>query len=65
METGKVKFFKKDKGYGFIIPDNDQQEVFFHKSALGGIESIEKDTRVIFEVENGKKGIQAKNVEIE
>lgn len=65
MQSGKVKFFKKDKGYGFIIPENGESEVFFHKSALGGRESIEADTKVVYEVEEGRKGLQAKNVEIE
>jgi CspA family cold shock protein len=54
MKTGTVKFFKEDKGFGFIIDDDDQTEYFVHISGCN--EKIKTDDRVTFEVGQGKKG---------
>jgi CspA family cold shock protein len=56
---GKVKFYKEDKGYGFIISDQNE-EIFFHKSGLQ--DAVVQGDQVDFEVEQGKKGIIAVNV---
>ncbi len=60
MKTGKVKFFNESKGYGFILVDEDQSEVFVHHSGL--IDKIRENDVVEFEVVDGKKGQNAVNV---
>ena len=60
MSTGKVKFFNKAKGFGFILTDDTNQEIFVH--ATGLIDQIRQDDRVEFEVTEGKKGPNAVNV---
>ena len=63
MKTGTVKWFNAEKGYGFIsIPGED--DVFVHFSAIQteGFKTLEEGQEVRFEVEQGAKGPQAKNV---
>jgi CspA family cold shock protein len=60
MKTGTVKFFKQDKGYGFITDDESQTEYFVHIS--GCAEKVTGDDRVTFDVGQGKKGEIAMNV---
>ena len=57
MKTGKVKFFNESKGFGFIVTDDDQAEVFVHHSGL--IEKIRENDSVEFELIDGKKGQNA------
>ena len=63
MAKGKVKWFNNQKGYGFITPE-DGKDVFVHFSALQGegYKSLEEGQDVQFEIEQGPKGEQAKNV---
>ncbi|RZK48876.1 MAG: cold shock domain-containing protein [Pedobacter sp.] len=62
MNTGKVKWFNVEKGYGFLIYD-DNKEIFVHfKDVEGGINGIKEGDEVSFEVTEGKKGLQAVNV---
>ena len=60
MKTGTVKFFNESKGFGFIVTDDSQQEVFVHHSGL--IEKVRENDKVEFEVTEGKKGLNAVNV---
>ncbi|OUR95889.1 cold-shock protein [Halobacteriovorax marinus] len=53
--TGEVKFFDEEKGFGFITPDEDIDDLFFHKSALAGVVLRESDI-VEFEIGEGPKG---------
>tara|TARA_R110000868_G_scaffold117600_12_gene312401 strand:+ start:21457 stop:21858 length:402 start_codon:yes stop_codon:yes gene_type:complete len=53
--VGTVKFFSEEKGYGFIKPDVDMKDLFFHASALGGQNVYDKE-RVEFEASEGPKG---------
>ncbi len=62
MKTGVVKFFNETKGYGFIKVDETGEEVFVHISGLK--DEINKDDKVTFEIERGKKGLNAVNVSI-
>lgn len=62
--TGAVKFFNETKGFGFIKPDNGSKDVFVHVSALGGLQALSNDQRVVFEIEDGRRGPQAINVHI-
>lgn len=61
MQEGTVKFFNSEKGFGFITPDNSKKDVFVHVSGL--IHEIIENDKVAFEVEEGKKGPHAVNVE--
>ena len=60
MKTGTVKFFNVSKGYGFIVDDASGQEYFVH--ATGLVDQIKQNDHVSFEVEEGKKGLNAVNV---
>ncbi|MCK5707698.1 MAG: cold-shock protein [Candidatus Aureabacteria bacterium] len=63
MAKGKVKWFNNKKGYGFITPE-EGNDVFVHFSAVQGddYKSLEEGQDVEFDVEEGPKGEQAKNV---
>ena len=60
---GTVKFFNESKGFGFITPSDGGQDVFVHASGLQGAELRDKDN-VSYDVENGKKGLNAVNVKV-
>ena len=62
MSTGTVKFFNKDRGYGFIHQDNGE-ELFVHCSQVKGGMLNEGD-KVQFDIGEGKKGPCAINVEV-
>jgi cold shock protein len=59
---GTVKFFNSEKGFGFIKHDNSDQETFVHVSGL--INEIKEGDKVEFEMQNGKKGMNAVNVTV-
>lgn len=61
MKNGVVKFFNEVKGFGFIKGE-DGQEVFVHVSGLK--EEIRENDSVVFEVQEGKKGLNAVNVKL-
>ncbi len=63
METGKVKWFNADKGFGFIERENGN-DVFVHFSAIqgDGFKTLDEGQAVEFEVVEGSKGPQAANV---
>lgn len=65
MQTGKVKFFNAEKGFGFIIVDETKEEVFVHFSAIlsDGYKSLEDGQSVSFEIVDGQRGKQAANVQ--
>ncbi len=57
MKTGTIKFFKTDKGFGFITTD-ENEEIFFHVSGLID-QNVNKGDRVSFDVKSGVKGLNA------
>ena len=62
MQEGTVKFFNELKGFGFISPQNGQPDVFVHASGL--IDQIRENDKVKFNVIEGKKGVNAVDVEV-
>ncbi len=62
MNTGTVKFFNESKGFGFIKEDDSNKEHFVHVSGL--IDEINEDDQVEFELQEGKKGLNAVNVRV-
>lgn len=61
-QTGRIKFFNKDKRYGFIINEEDEKEIFFHESQVEQGVLLEEDDKVTFETKNTNRGTQAMNV---
>ena len=64
MTTGNVKWFSNAKGYGFILPDEGQEEIFAHFSAIEmeGYKTLRRGQRVEFELKGGPKGLQATTI---
>lgn len=62
METGKIKFFNATKGFGFIIKDDTNEEIFVHQSGL--IDRVKQNDRVSFDIVDGRKGKNAVNVKL-
>ena len=64
MATGIVKWFNNAKGYGFVTPDDGEQDVFVHFSAIDmeGYRTLKEGQRVEFEGEQGPKGLHAQNL---
>lgn len=60
MEKGVVKFFNKEKGFGFIKSDNHDEDIFVHATGLN--QDISEKDAVSFDVQEGKKGLNAVNV---
>jgi len=64
MANGTVKWFNDAKGYGFITPDEGGKDVFVHHSSIvgDGFRTLAEGAKVEFEVAQGQKGPEAKNV---
>ena len=63
MKKGTVKFFNQTKGYGYIKEEGTGQEIFVHVSGLK--DEIKENDRVIFDIQDGKKGPNAVNVRLD
>ncbi len=65
MATGIVKWFNNAKGYGFVTPDEGEQDVFIHFSAIEmeGYKTLREGQKVSFEISEGPKGLHAANVQ--
>ena len=62
MNNGTVKFFNESKGYGFIKDTESEKEYFVHASGL--IDKVNENDEVTFELQEGKKGLNAVNVKL-
>ena len=62
MSKGTVKFFNESKGFGFITEEGSNQEHFVHVSGL--IDEIRENDEVEFELQEGRKGLNAVNVRV-
>ena len=64
MATGIVKWFNNAKGYGFVTPDDGDQDIFVHFSAIDmdGYRTLKEGQKVEFEVQQGPKGLHAQNL---
>ena len=62
MSNGTVKFFNESKGFGFIVEEGSKKEYFVHVSGL--VDEIREADEVEFELQEGKKGLNAINVKV-
>ncbi len=64
MNTGKVKWFSDQKGFGFITPDDKTEELFVHHSnvKMSGFRTLKENQAVSYTPERGQKGLEAKSV---
>ncbi len=60
MNKGTVKFFNESKGFGFIKEEETNKEYFVHVTGL--IDEIKEDDSVTFDLQEGRKGLNAVNV---
>jgi CspA family cold shock protein len=63
MSTGKVKFFNQQKGFGFIVDNETNAEIFCH--ATGLVEKIKDNDMVSFEIVEDRRGAKAINVKLQ
>ena len=66
MNTGKVKLFNAEKGYGFISDDNVQGDIFVHFSGINGsgYKSLEEGQKVSYDVENDERSGKTRAVNV-
>jgi cold shock protein len=62
MQEGTVKFFNASKGFGFITPTNGGADVFVHITGVNG--DLYEHDKVTYDVEEGRKGLNAINVQV-
>ncbi len=62
MNKGTVKFFNETKGFGFIKDNESSKEYFVHSSGVK--ENIRENDEVTFDLQEGKKGLNAVNVKL-
>ena len=66
-QSGTVKFYNSQKGFGFITPDDGGKDVFVHVTAVeqSGIRSLDEGMRISFETEPDKRGKGPKAVNLQ
>jgi CspA family cold shock protein len=65
MATGIVKWFNNAKGYGFVTPDQGEQDIFVHFSSIDmdGYKTLKEGQKVQFDIQKGPKGLHASNLQ--
>lgn len=66
-QTGTVKFFNNEKGFGFIKPDDGGADIFVHISAVqaSGLAGLNEDQKVTFDTEPDQRGKGPKAVNLQ
>jgi CspA family cold shock protein len=62
MQSGTIKFFNETKGFGFVVDSNSGEEIFVHVSGL--VDKVREGDMVSFDTQQGKKGLNAVNVQL-
>jgi cold shock protein len=62
MSKGTVKFYNETKGFGFIKDTESEKEYFVHSTGLS--DKIRENDQVTFDLEQGRKGLNAVNVKL-
>jgi CspA family cold shock protein len=62
MHSGTIKFFNETKGFGFVVDTNSGEEIFVHVSGL--VDNVREGDNVTFDTQQGKKGLNAVNVQL-
>ena len=64
MNTGVVKWFNNAKGYGYVVTENSEEDIFVHYSAIDmeGYKTLKAGQSVQFDLEQGPKGVHATNI---
>ena len=63
MQEGTVKFYNETKGFGFITPNNGGDDIFVHSSGLN-TRTIKENDKVVYQVTQGQKGLNAIQVKL-
>jgi len=66
MTTGKVKWFNNAKGFGFILSDDANEDLFAHYSSIkmDGYKTLKAGQMVSFDIVRGDKGLHATNIQL-
>jgi cold shock protein len=66
-QTGTVKFFNNDRGYGFITPEGGGKDIFVHVTALqsAGLKGLKEGQRVSYETQPDKRGRGPQAVDVQ
>ncbi len=62
MNEGTIKFFNETKGFGFITPNDGGDDLFVHVTGLNG--RVRENDKVTYDVQQGKRGLNAVNVTV-
>jgi CspA family cold shock protein len=66
VQTGTISWFRADRGYGFIKPDDNSKDIFLHLKELEkiGLNDIDKGQKISFEIRKKKNKLSAVNIKL-